>query len=283
MNQLSQGLKSSITGNITKAMIFVRNYKDDSLSDAQKNSKDEMLKDEEFVKNLRSRLGGDSLKSASATFSSLTGEGGYSKDSRYLPLEVQFNPATLSLETMAGKEVDYGGGDLGTKSANQIIQIHHPASTILNFDIIFDAVTPQDAFMNSSFEPGVKNAVSMASSAVKKAGNKDYTVQPQVDGLISLLTRDETRKIIFLWGKMFFPGELVGVNSKYTMFNKSGRPIRAEVQISIRQSEKKQMNNDEYWQQAFTKMFGKAGSNEVTGAKSKFSKVTNNNILNLNI
>lgn len=279
MDQILQGLESSITGNITKAIIFVRNYIDDSL----RLSGDEMLKDAAFIKKLRDKIAINSPKTASPGFSSLTGKNGITKDSPFLALEVQFNPNSLYMETVAGKEVDYGGGDLGSKSANQIIQIHHPASTVLNFEIIFDEVNPQDAFMTSNMAPSIGNTTSLIASGAKKIQGKDYTVQPQVDGLISLLVRDETRQIIFLWGKMFFPGELISVNSRYTMFNKSGRPIRATVQLAIRQSEDKRMNNEEYWDQAFTRMFGSAGSNQVSGVKSAFSKATNNNILNLNL
>ena len=68
------------------------------------------------------------------------------------------------------------------------------------------------------------------------------------------------------------------------MFNKVGNPIRGVVDLTIRQGDEPQYGYDEiYWDQAFTKAFGKAEENVTSGIKNAFSKATNNNFLNLNL
>ena len=101
---------------------------------------------------------------------------------------------------------------------------------------------------------------------------------------MALLTRDETRQVIFFWGKMCFRGELTGVSSKYTMFNKDGNPIRGTVDLTLRQGNEPQFQYDEtYWDEAFTNAFGDQDENVTSGIKSKVDKVLNNNFLNINL
>ena len=63
------------------------------------------------------------------------------------------------------------------------------------------------------------------------------------------------------------------------MFNKSGNPIRGVVNLSIRQGEQAEFYEPSYWETAYENLFKKGKAN----GKSTFSKITNNNVLNLNL
>lgn len=277
MNDILANAVSGITGNIAKAVIFVRDVKPGEKATVAEGTS----KAEELQKKLLERT---KQALSSTSYSSITGKKGMMTNSGFLALEVQFNPNNIQMETVAGVEVEYEGGNLGSRSANQIVQIKHPASTTMNFELIFDDVNPADAFMLENLAPALGNLTSNAASAVKKIKEQDYGVQSIIDGFMSLLTRDITRQIIFFWGKTCFAGELIGVSSRYTMFNKKGRPIRGVVQLSIRQGEDAQYTQGkDYWSDAFNKAFGEVGLNGAVGKASVFKKVTNNNFLNLNL
>lgn len=279
MNAFMQNLKSSITGNIPKAILCVRDMMgDDSVEDDAKAAARLQEKLLEETRDALERGTGDRTL-ASQTFGSLT-EGGKMGGSGYLAMEVQYNPSSIHMETRAGV-VDYSGGNLGGQSINQLAQDNQPVATIMSFQLIFDDMNPSDAFMLENLAPTtVGNTVSLVGSGVKKKIDGGYSVQKQVDGLIALLTQTETRHVIFFWAKMCFRGVLTDVNTRYTMFNKDGNPIRGVVELSIRQDAEDVFG---HWDKAFTKAFGKAAENAERGMASGFSKITNNNVLNLNL
>lgn len=279
MNALMQNLKSSITGNIPKAILCVRDMMaDDSVEDDAKAAARLQEKLLEETRDALKRGTGDRTL-ASQTFGSLI-EGGKMGGSGYLAMEVQYNPSSIHMETRAGV-VDYSGGNLGGQSINQLAQDDQPVATIMSFQLIFDDMNPSDAFVLENLAPTtVGNTVSLVGSGVKKKIDGGYSVQKQVDGLIALLTQTETRHVIFFWAKMCFRGILTDVNTRYTMFNKDGNPIRGVVELSIRQDAEDEFG---HWDKAFTKAFGKAAENAERGMASGFSKITNNNILNLNL
>lgn len=288
MNALLQNLGSSITGNIPKAILCVRQFTPgDSLENTTK-----------AAGSLQQNLlaGARKALEGTQTFSSLTDKGGVMNGSGYLAMEVQYNPSSIHMETQAG-QVEYLGGNLGGKSDNQIVQDTQPVSTTMRFQLIFDDMNPFDAFMLENLVPTTAgNIVSLVGSGVRKMkGTKEgeeendkkkgcYSVQDQVDGLMALLTQVETRQVIFFWAKMCFRGELTGVNARYTMFNKDGNPIRGVVDLTIRQGDEEELAYDtKYWDQAFTETFGQAAEETERGMAGAFSKVTNNNLLNLNL
>ncbi len=272
MNALGQNLASSITGNIPKAILCVRQMKDND-------SEETAAQDAGNLQEALRRQTQKALNEGTQTFSSLTGSGVIDYFD-YLAMEVQYNPSSIHMETLAGV-VDYSGGNLGGQSINQLALDNQPVSTTMSFQLIFDDMNPFDAFMLQNFVPTtVGNVVSLAGSGVKKKAMGGYSVQAQMDGLMALLTQTETRNVIFFWAKMCFRGVLTGVNCRYTMFNKDGNPIRGVVELSIRQDAEDKYGS---WDKAFTQAFGQATENEERGMAGRFSKVTNNNFLNLNL
>ena len=274
MNAIGQQVLSSISGNIPKAILCVRKM----------NENDSVKETAKAAGSLQKKLLEKTKRAlASETFGSLVNPDGIMTDSGYLALEVQFNPNSIQMDTQAGRQVQYSGGDLGSASNNQIVQVVQPVSTTMSFQLIFDDMNPSDAFMLENIALTAGNVTSGVGNAVRNKTGA-YSVQTQIDGLLSLLTQDETRQVIFFWAKMCFRGELTSVNTHYTMFNKLGNPIRGVVDLTIRQGDEPQYGYDEiYWDQAFTNAFGQSTDNVTKGLKSPFSKATNNNFLNLNL
>lgn len=196
-------------------------------------------------------------------------------DKDYLAMEVQYNPTSIRMQTTTGMQTDYGGGATGNMSNSMIVQNNVPTSTTMSVQLVFDEVNIFDAFMVNN----VNSPVGSAAQAVGYFVGKEHTVQPQIEGILSLLTMDATRHVVFYWSKMSFRGELTSVQANYTMFNKSGDPIRGVVNLSIRQGEQPGIYDQDCWDKAYDNMFVKGKAN---GA-DLFTKVTNNNILNLNL
>jgi len=94
---------------------------------------------------------------------------------------------------------------------------------------------------------------------------KTYTVQPYVEGLISALRNNSTKMMTFQWADFSFSGFLVSINARYTMFSVSGHPVRAEVQLRMRQNVDSIERNK--WISDFEKMVGAHESFTTAGQK----------------
>ncbi|MBQ9866295.1 MAG: hypothetical protein IJM34_04680 [Lachnospiraceae bacterium] len=154
----------------------------------------------------------------------------------FIPVPVQYNPASISMQSVGGAIEKYTA--MGNDSPNSLVSMDKKTSTYLTVDLIFEEVINSDAFGSTTMENGgvnISNGVDMAKDMVANlSGN--VSVRTRVEGLISLLMLKRTRQIIFVWGNMFFHGELLSVNANYTMFNKKGNPIRATASIQIQQT-----------------------------------------------
>ncbi|MCI9571314.1 MAG: hypothetical protein HFH97_01695 [Lachnospiraceae bacterium] len=283
MNAVIQDAVSSLTGNLPKAILCVRD-----LSQAQGGEKGDAAKkasdlQKRLLKSTEDALNGllEDNRGGSQTFRSLTGKNSAMAGSGYLALEVQYNPSSISMSTQAGKQVQYSGGSLGQGGANQITQIVQPVSTTMSFQLVFDDMNPQDAFVLENMAPTAGNLVSGTADVARKVRGA-YSVQAQMDGLMSLLTQPVTRKVIFYWAKMCFQGELVSVSSRYTMFNKDGNPIRGMVDLTIRQGEESGFDVA-YWDEAFTRTFGDPGTDQISGKMGMATKAMQNNLLNIHL
>ena len=283
MNAVIQDAVSSLTGNLPKAILCVRD-----LSQAQGGEKGDAAKkasdlQKRLLKSTEDALKGllEDNRGGSQTFRSLTGKNGAMAGSGYLALEVQYNPSSISMSTQAGKQVQYSGGSLGQGGANQITQIVQPVSTTMSFQLVFDDMNPQDAFVLENMAPTAGNLVSGTADVARKVRGA-YSVQAQMDGLMSLLTQPVTSNVIFYWAKMCFQGELVSVSSRYTMFNKDGNPIRGMVDLTIRQGEESGFDVA-YWDEAFTRAFGDPGTDQISGKMGMATKAMQNNLLNIHL
>lgn len=282
MNSIAENLVNSLSGNVPKAILCVRNIKtleqitsrdgaEERLRKKRANMKDTL----DAAKDLQDAFMEATENALSGTVSSKARKNLLGQDQAYLAMEVQYNPSSIQMQTATGSQLDYSGGSMGNMANNMIIQNIVPTSTTMNVQLIFDEVNMYDAFMVNN----VNSPVGAIAQAAKYAVEKEYSVQHQIEGILSLLTMDVTRQVVFYWSKMCFRGELTAVQANYTMFNKSGNPIRGVVNLSIRQGEQAELFESSYWGKAYENLFTKGKAD----GKSTFSKVTNNNVLNLNL
>lgn len=280
MNAITENMLNSLTGNVPKAVLCVRNVKKLEKITAEDNAESRMNKQRNNISSTLSKA--DALHRSlmektqgalSGTLSSGDRKSLMGADKEYLAMEVQYNPSSIHMQTTTGSQLDYCGGNMGNSSNNMIVQNIVPTSTTMTVQLIFDDVNMFDAFMVNN----ITSPVGSAAQGVRYFADRKYSVQHQVEGILSLLTMDATRQVVFYWAKMSFRGELTGVQANYTMFNKSGNPIRAVINLSIRQGEQAGLYEAESWEQAYTNLFEKGKG------RNMLEKVTNNNALNLNL
>ncbi len=144
--------------------------------------------------------------------------------------QVKFNPNSLHLSGHSGGMVQKSefGKDNG-------LEYSRGSTTIMmSVQLLFDACDPQDAFMGdkSNLSP-TSVATGAAKAFLSGTGNKTITVQPEVEGFIGAIRNRYTRIITFNWGNISYSGSLRNVRAQYSMFNPTGDPVRATVDLSI--------------------------------------------------
>lgn len=189
-------------------------------------------------------------------------------------MEVKYNPSSIRLSARAGT---YRKPGVGQGGFNQTDQSSVPAQATMNVELIFDDVNPQDAFMLTKFTSiNVGSMVSNVGGIVKQLTKGGYSVQPQVEGLIALITSKDSREIQFCWDKMMFAGEVINVSANYTMFNPVGNPIRARVGLTIQKVDADESKTQKkYWDDAFTEMFGTSNADKSIDSNLKRDFLTN--------
>ena len=248
-------MTSSLTGSIDKALLCIKKIAPNtpvggtSLSNVDLQAKlaagtgKRFLSSRQFVENTIKQSGGG-----------------------FHVLQVKYNPSKIRFNSQGGSFVEPGPGGEGINSLSQITM---PAQTYMSVELLFDDESHPDAFMWEKFTNLSAGAlVSDVSGLVKKEMGKLYSVQPQIDALIGLITQSETRKVVFYWSDMVFAGEVTHVNARYTMFNPKGHPIRGTVELMIRQGGQDQDNSGDqaYWNKAFDTLFknGTASGRSIT-------------------
>ncbi len=241
---LGSNLLSSVTGYTEKAILCVKKAETPPPSIATALTGGKLT-----PAQLQEKLVGSSSGLFSAIFGSpkTTAE-----NAGYHVLEVKYNPSKIKIKSKNGDFMEAGIGGEGT---NGITMIQSPNRTTMTVELVFDDVNNQDAFMFEKFtnvSPGA--IVSDVAGVVNAFMNKPYTVQPQVDALVATVLQSETKQAVFYWSDMAFAGHIVGVDAKYTMFSPSGHPVRATVQLKIRQIGSDTVEN-KYWEDAYQKLF----------------------------
>ena len=291
VGKMLQNFTGSMTGNIAKAVLLIRkiekniiNMNDDEVLDALGAYPEKVIKhydqlNQTLLQKAEASLNGKKV----ATYKEISAA---ALNKNYIALEVQYNPTTLRLDTSAGKQMEYKGNAM-----NPELSVYKaPSATILSLELIFDDVNNMDSFMlgdNPLTGMTVSNVANAATSLIRGEG---YSVMRQMQGLLSLLSIDEARKVIFFWGNMSFHGLVTDVDMQYTMFNKKGNPVRGKVAISIRQEDEEENNeardknytyDKDYWNHAFDETFKKEGEG---GSKlDTVNKFTSNSMLNLKL
>lgn len=187
-------------------------------------------------------------------------------------LEVQYNPASLSIQA-AASEVQHPQlqNDLGSDLP---VQQKRAPSIVLGVDLIFDDVNVKDAFMAEKGRLSIGDGVTAVAGAVRNIAGEGYTVQPQTNGLIAATMNTYSRRATFRWADMEFTGDIGEVQAKYTMFSVSGKPIRSVVSLKLMQSVASTAARKK-WEKAFNRAFGGSELDSNTGGKSAMDHVGN--------
>ena len=129
----------------------------------------------------------------------------------------QFNPDELSISTMGNfLEEKVQGKD------SPIVQYMGGRSSTLNLKLFFDT--------SSSYE--VKGALLTRPS--RKSGSDVTEYTKTLMGLVYAEGKvHRPPQVTFQWGSLILMGFVKNVNTRYTMFETGGMPVRAEVQFSL--------------------------------------------------
>ena len=252
MPAISADIKNSLTGNIDTARLIIKDcrlLKSNSLSSSLVASRTSQV-----LSGGLNSLVTDTLSDTDKIF------------------KVQFNPNKLSIYATS---LDINSRDTQREEDGE--QRNCPDSPVkptveLTVTLIFDHVNNYDAFMWDKMRMGIGGAVAKAADALKN-GNKVYSVQTEVEGLVAALRNPYTRSITFSWADFSFTGQLKNVRATYTMFSVSGRPIRAQVLLRIRQ--KQDTQSLEKWYRDFDKAFSGSNSSSLTTKSQGFSNLIN--------
>ena len=186
--------------------------------------------------------------------------------------KVQFNPSEIQLDSVSFPQNMANAVDGGAQSIyNDLCK----PRVDLTLRLYFDAVNLADSFMWEKFTSGVsaQSAVNIA-SAVAGAKGKVWTVQTQVEGLVAALRNMYTRRITFHWADFSFSGQLNTIMAQYTMFSTSGRPVRAQVLMRLRQDSSTAATRSN-WQSDFQKAFGGTGASSLGSLSSGMGSLLN--------
>ncbi len=155
-------------------------------------------------------------------------------------LTFQFNPSTLRISAYGGgmKPIynfnrstnDNQQNDADKKSGITYGSIK--THVYVEFKVIFDAERNTDAFMADKLSI-LSSATATAKAASDLISDNIFSVRQIVEGFLVMVKNHESRRVIFSWGDLMYEGVMNSVSCNYTMFNTSGEPIRAEVNIRI--------------------------------------------------
>lgn len=173
---------------------------------------------------------------------------------------VQYNPASISIQTFAGT---FQNPNMGGEGMNQVSQMTLPANTEFMVTLVFDAMSTDNAFQYSRFT----NLSVQRVAADLTTMAKNFSVKNEVEALVSLILNDHTRIVEFDWANMSFMGEVTNINSQFTMFNPEGDPVRATVTLTIQQHHFENVDGKynpintaftKIWDNKIDKVFGEA-------------------------
>ncbi len=244
LTQLASGLKSSILGAPSKAVITLHTAPQTEGSQTGQNMAS-------LIKKALSGATGTGDNTAWGTHR----------------LEVQYNPSSIVIQANADsvcfRHLQQNMDDSIPNSMNR------PPSVVMSVELLFDDMTLADSFMVEKFTSGV--SAQTVSNVAGMLSGKVHSVQSKLNAFVGLMQNDLTRIITFQWADMSFTGEVTEVQVRYTMFSTSGRPVRGTVRLNITQ----QVDNkeqSEYWNKAFDQFLPQQS---INNGKSVLDKAQN--------
>ncbi len=202
---------------------------------------------------------------------------------------VQFNPTTIQISAHGGglvRKLNYenaiGKNGSGTDAqAGGIVYGREATTIILTVPLLFDKCDIQDAFMFDKLNTSITEmGKGLVKGAMTLAGKKEVSVQKEVEGFIGMIRNRKTRFVTFHWGDMNYSGSVNDLDVRYTMFNVTGQPVRATVNMTIMCLSENMKHSEGIWRDMYVNSFTEEEKNMAQkfgeGAK-KWTK----NFLNL--
>lgn len=199
--------------------------------------------------------------------------------------KVQFNPSNLQIRSVGGGRfaiTDYGTEKKGDTKVERTGMAPH---ITISFRIIIDETNNADAFMTDKFSVSASGTTqNLGTLAATAIGKKEFTVRPQVEGFLAAIRSSYHRTVVLQWGKMRYAGMLNSVQARYTMFNTSGNPIRAELDITLQAASTSSEAMLTFWKKRYADILGKLATkkkDETVSATTGNLTNTLSNLLNL--
>lgn len=201
---------------------------------------------------------------------------GGSASDETVTFELPYNPSTLRFRAMAGGNAQ----KVGIGGAVQYGDI--PPRIEISFTAIIENVNTADAFgvlsaTNSTRGSALSVATTLGSSIYNKITGSSYSIAPYVEGLLAALYDTKHSRIWFQWGTMEYGGSLTAANARYTMFNTSGQPIKAELDIRMVATSGADSDTSvsAQWEAKYKSAMGELSGSSVSSALSAVSNLVN--------
>ena len=162
-----------------------------------------------------------------------------------IEFELPFNPSSIRIDAVAG-----GKQPIVTSDGRTMLDSVDPRIQV-SFTAYVDEVNNADAFLFERIDRG--GVVGIAKTAYHLSSNQEYSVAAYVEGLLAALRDTGRSQIWFHWGNMHYGGTLNNVSARYTMFNPSGNPIKAEITIRIMCVSKEKRTMKAEWESKYEK------------------------------
>ena len=135
--------------------------------------------------------------------------------------EVQFNPTDIQLNAKAS------WAPQDTQADQVKLEFKKVEPRTLTMTLVFDTTT-NNADVRTTYVNQLMNTFVLTEMPDLNPAH-DQTAQ----GTLGPKKRNVLQT--FEWGSFSFMGAIVGLNTKYTMFSKDGNPIRAEVNVTMKE------------------------------------------------
>lgn len=188
--------------------------------------------------------------------------------------EVQFNPSTLSLSGSGGGMVQLTNYSAMGKEDAGVSYSAASTNISMSVQLVFDETNNFTAFPGDITGFNVSNVSDAIVNTVADQIKKRPSVQTEVEGFLGAIRSKYTRSVAFCWGKMLYFGCVNRVNTRYTLFNPSGKPVRATVDLSIVCADPSLSEGYlGYWEEKYENFFKEDMS--LSGAKNSLVNLSN--------
>lgn len=149
---------------------------------------------------------------------------------------VQYNPATLNLRASAGTL--RSNSLFQTNPGALADQVKREQAIVLEVSLIFEEIHNDLAFRTSTLLANSTNIAAQASAALKKkfVYKEGSKVRAKTQGIMAILLSGG--EVSFFFGPLEFKGSIDEAGIDYTMFDETGEPIFARMDLRIQSTMK---------------------------------------------